>query len=101
MSDTKSEVKQQQPAPKPAPTGDSRSPIAVRTMRFREPVDFKGPSGGTETVTAIDNPREGQAHYRLEFRPWMRHHAITFTSHLGETSTRMVHESHVESWEAI
>ncbi|HVJ93289.1 MAG TPA: hypothetical protein VM580_25990 [Labilithrix sp.] len=82
---------------KPAPsTNNKPEPIRVKRILFHsKQIEVPGVSyvGGL-TVTE-------QKHYTIEFMPWLRHHRITWTPPGKEPVVRMVHETHVSTWEPL
>ena len=71
--------------------------IPVRVLRFAAPTSGAGLNVAS-SVTARD--QTGQAYWRLDFFPRIRHHRITWHRPNGEEPViAFVPESRVESWD--
>lgn len=83
-------------APSPNQT---REPLAVRLVRFREPMDAPGLSVAS-SCTASD--QSNRKRHSIQYLPWMRHFRIEFfPGGEGATQVAYIHEAHIKSWEPL
>lgn len=83
--------------PEPASPYQTREPIRVRVLRFREPMDAPGLS--VASSCSAKDPAGGTRHSIL-YIPWMRHFELTFHPG-GDEKPRVafIWEGAVKSWE--